>query len=395
MNLKNNIPLFYVFKFVGALGFSLPIFSLFFLSQGISFAQLSFIIILFNIANVVFEIPSGYFADIFGRKNSLIVSRLLFTIAFSVIVLINSYPAFLIGWALNGVALAFFSGADSALIYDTLKKLGRKHEFKKIQGRSFALRMAAMGIGAPVGGYFAEQFGLIVPMYMMVFVGITSFTIGLFLIEPGRGQNKPSKNLSLHFKSSFNTIKKDKVILASLLLYSSAFSMIVSSHYLFQPYLNKIGVDLKYFGIIYMLLLFSSGISAFYAHKADKFIGIKYSFLFIFILVILDFFTKAFFPLIIICVIASLINNLVFGYLNPLFFDIVNKRIRTYNRATILSIANFTSSFFIFVFNPFFGYLADKFSLFHTFFALFIVTGLFGVILLPYLFGIVNKRILE
>ena len=54
-----------------------------------------------------------------------------------------------------GVGLCFISGADSAMLYDTLLEKGETHTYKKVEGRSGSIGMLSEGVTSIIGGLLA------------------------------------------------------------------------------------------------------------------------------------------------------------------------------------------------------------------------------------------------
>ena len=50
-------------------------------------------------------------------------------------------------------AFSLVSGADEALLYDSLAELKSQHHFKRIWGLAILSEMGAAAIGAVIGGY--------------------------------------------------------------------------------------------------------------------------------------------------------------------------------------------------------------------------------------------------
>ena len=79
--LENNIWKIYLYMILYSLMFFTPIIVLFYQANGLSLKQ---IMLLQSIASVIFvalEVPSGYFADVFGRKNALMFTGVFSSIA--------------------------------------------------------------------------------------------------------------------------------------------------------------------------------------------------------------------------------------------------------------------------------------------------------------------------
>src|SRR3989338_7909663 len=119
---KSNIWKFYLFKIVGALELTISIFVLFMLSNNLSMTQVMVLEALFIIVVLLLEIPSGAFADLFGRKLSLALSMVAASISFIIFGLGTSFWTFLLAQVIIAFGWALTSGADSALLYDSLKE---------------------------------------------------------------------------------------------------------------------------------------------------------------------------------------------------------------------------------------------------------------------------------
>jgi len=114
-------PIYLSWFFVG-FSFITPIWILFFQSRGLTLADIGFIATAVYLGSVLFEYPTGIFADKYGRKLSLIISLLLLIIALLLKVTAYSKIQFFIAAFMIGAAWAFSSGALQALIYDKLKE---------------------------------------------------------------------------------------------------------------------------------------------------------------------------------------------------------------------------------------------------------------------------------
>ncbi|QEN05927.1 hypothetical protein EW093_14900 [Thiospirochaeta perfilievii] len=72
--LKQNIKKFYLYKILMGMFFSVPILVLFWQENGLNLTEIMLLQSFFALLTVILEIPSGYFADIYGRKNTLLIA---------------------------------------------------------------------------------------------------------------------------------------------------------------------------------------------------------------------------------------------------------------------------------------------------------------------------------
>jgi hypothetical protein len=97
------------------------------------------------------EIPTGWFADRFGNRRSLILGSLIQVAGMICCWLAEGVPGLFLACALVAVGDAFRSGADQALLYRSCVALDREGDFQRIEARSRAVQVIAMA-GLIVGG---------------------------------------------------------------------------------------------------------------------------------------------------------------------------------------------------------------------------------------------------
>lgn len=78
------------------------------------------------------EIPTGVIADRFGRKTSIILGSIVLSIAALIYGSIPNFYNFLLGEFLFAIGVALISGADKAILYDSLKENNQEHLSVKI-----------------------------------------------------------------------------------------------------------------------------------------------------------------------------------------------------------------------------------------------------------------------
>ena len=139
-----NIPIYYSFQFVRGFHFWLPIWFLFLQSQhGLSYVQIGFMEVLFGIATILAEVPTGAIADRFGRRVALGIGALGFAGATVLFATLN-FPSLILGHLFMSITRTLMSGSDDALLYDSLRQLKRTDEYERHAGRASAVATASL-----------------------------------------------------------------------------------------------------------------------------------------------------------------------------------------------------------------------------------------------------------
>lgn len=115
----------------------------------LSFTQVGFIMSAGLLMSVFLDLPTGALADIIGRKKVILIGRILNIFAYFLFAVANNFWLFFIAEILYQSNWTFESGAQSALLYDSLKENKRENEFyKKTETDTFfyCTLMMVMGV---------------------------------------------------------------------------------------------------------------------------------------------------------------------------------------------------------------------------------------------------------
>jgi hypothetical protein len=105
------------------------------------------------------EVPTGWFADKFGNRRSLILGSLIQVAGMICCWLADGVPGLVLACLLVAVGDAFRSGADQSLLYRTCVALGREAEFQRIEARSRAVHVVALAVLIVGGGAIVGTWG--------------------------------------------------------------------------------------------------------------------------------------------------------------------------------------------------------------------------------------------
>src|SRR5688572_28133702 len=108
------------------------------------------------------EVPTGWFADRFGHRRSLVLGSFVQVVAMLWCWLGQSVSDLVIASVLVALGDAFRSGADEALLYRTCLALDSEGEFQKIEARTSASQLVALVVLVLTGGVIVETWGFAV-----------------------------------------------------------------------------------------------------------------------------------------------------------------------------------------------------------------------------------------
>lgn len=182
-------------------------------ARGYSLVEIGIAETVFHMTSLIFEIPSGVLADVFGRKKMLIVSTVMRMI--SSIIMILSKNLFMVCMAMVFIALGynFSSGSDDALAYDSLKLAGMENKFEKYMSNQLIIYRLCSGISTLCAG-FALTIGHRIAYGTDLVMDAIQITILFSLREvyagdqPKEAGNSIGKNLIICFQESFAFLKK-------------------------------------------------------------------------------------------------------------------------------------------------------------------------------------------
>ncbi|MFA4942797.1 MAG: MFS transporter [Patescibacteria group bacterium] len=268
--LERNIIKYNLYKIFTKRVF-LPLISIYLIDVGhVSLLQLGILASVAAITNIVMEVPTGYLADYWGHKKSIVFGSFLTTI--SVIPYIF-YPSF-VGGLIASIGFfagyAFTSGTLQAFIHETLLALKREGEYSKIMGRaqSYGLMGNVILISLIPLSY---QLDNRLPFILGFFCLLASFLIALSL-------NNPPERLSLEVEKK-NVIKElggilKKTSWVRMLIVFLIFGIVSAgfdqSSLFREVAFRSINIPVQYFGFILALGSLLAAITGAYIHKLDR-----------------------------------------------------------------------------------------------------------------------------
>lgn len=351
------IKLFFYMHFFGAI--LVPFFTDW---GGLKFSTVMYLNAWFMLWNFILEVPTGTIADHFGRKASIVLGALA---GFVCMAVYTSHPhilVFMIAEMIFALSITLVSGADNALIYDSLKEAGEEAKSKKIFGKMESFKLGGIIIGALIGAPMSKILGLRVTFFLVTIPLFISFILALTLKEVPY-KNEKSCDKEKYGSKIFDGLKyffshKILMILTFDMAVVSACAWIIIWFY--QPILKERGVDIFYFGAVHATMCIAQILVMSNYERIEKVVGSKISVLFIASLLTAFFYLSLGLSGNVYITIGSVIFSAAFGLTRgPLFTSYMNKFIPSEKRATVLSVTTMFQTLAIVLVNVFTGILSN------------------------------------
>lgn len=178
-----NVKKFYLYYLFLDLMPIYPIYLLMFEQNGLSVGQISMLLAIWSIPGVLLEIPTGILGDRFSRKMLIVLGGILKGLCYFTWIFSGSFLMYAIGFVFWGVGGALCSGAEEALLYDSLKVQNKEDRFDLILGRGRFLSGISNITASLSGGFIGMQFGIQTALIISVVTSLVSALIALSMKE--------------------------------------------------------------------------------------------------------------------------------------------------------------------------------------------------------------------
>lgn len=360
----DNITKLSLVYFFSAFYFYLPFITLYYQSRGLSLLQITSLQSIIIGITFFANIPTGIFADKFGKKSAITVSIGLQLLGELLFYFARSYPQFILIAVIAGIGFSFTIGAVSALIYETLKAEGREAEMSRATGGRMATESAARILGPFLGGLILVSFTIGHFMLLIICTIITVFISFLLTFTLSEPENIKTGTTG---KSSFRLFKDGLILLRDhsslrriVLLSLFTNPLIAYLFILYQPYFLKAGVPQIFYGSALSLGAVFGLLGNKFAYFFEKHFGVNRA---IFIVTVIPGILYFLMPVLYNPLISFILVSLLYlplGIQDPLFTDYQNRHIESVNRATVLSLISMLNNIYIAVMGLVLGFLADK-----------------------------------
>ena len=180
---ERNVALYPWFRFFKELIFWQAVWFLYF-QDVLTPAEAILLYAVYDIATTLLEVPSGWFSDRLGRRLTLILSTLAGAVGIAILGFADGFMAFVLGQVLLGGSMAFASGTDSALLYESLEDAGQADRIEAEEVRAWRFGFTGLALSAVTGGAMA-LWSYPLAFEASALAQIVALSIAFRFVEPG------------------------------------------------------------------------------------------------------------------------------------------------------------------------------------------------------------------
>lgn len=349
---------YYLYQATATFGFFWPVFTIFLLYRGLSFTEITLLNSFSAALVVVGEIPTGYVSDRIGRRNSLIVSSVLYSVSILGFVFAQTFAGFFALYLLWSFAQTFQSGAGDAWLYDVLKARLDEDRYTHIRGRGGSVNMWVNAGTMLTAGVLYQ----IDPTVPFVAGGILPALGAIVLFTlPENEQQADDDEETYTVYEAIPVIKRSfsRPPLRSFVAYVALFfAMVLTIDNFIQPIVvDAVGFPESTLGPLYAGFSVVAGVLSYHAGTIEDALTTRWAIVLLPLLTSLALVVPLVVPL--AAVPAFFIMKSARTVMSPIASGYINDHTESFGRATVLSAASMAYALVRVPMQPFTGVIAD------------------------------------
>ena len=344
---------------------------------GIDYTRMFLLEAIFSLSMILFEIPTGVIADRFGRKISLFFGSCFFGAGIFMFGIYTSFGALVMAEIIGAFGMTLLSGADRALLFETVKAGGSDSKAATVMARYDAFGTAGMFLAFPAGSMFVDSrivsyksaLGLV-----FIATAIAFFMAGFLVLLVKEGTyEKSTKNVVRQGLDGFLRILHIPKLRIFSLNYALLSSLTFFMFWFYQPLLMENNFPVAWLGFVASAFNLTAMLLLLLTPVAERWMGIKNTLFLSSIIPGVLYLSVSFIPGPAMALVAIfLVTNLKI-FRAPLLSVLMNSEIDSSDRATVLSGVSMIERMATTLLYPVTGILTDI-SLKMTFLAIGIIT---------------------
>ena len=354
---KRQIGKLYLLDSVGSLMIAGASWVALLAARGFTTAEIGLFESIFHVASMIFEVPSGAVADVFGRKKTMIASSVVSVLAALMMIFSNSFLFIAVAMVVSALSYNLASGTREALAYDSLKEAGIEGEYDKFASNDLVIYQVTSSLAKILAGA-ALALGYRKAYAVDVLVGLIAIGIAASLREV-RTELSEEKSVKKRFvevaRESFLFLKNNSRVRLIIIFNAAIGAVSILVLFFLQARLPEMGISNVFLGPA----LFAMGLGAAVGAKTVEYIKpSRYRYIGIISLLCVCFaFAMAFSGNIILAVIGGFVGAFGDNYIEVRTDVMLNNMSPSEQRATLMSVSSFVFSVVMIILSPIFGAL--------------------------------------
>lgn len=340
--LERNITVYYILRIL-AKRLVWPILTIFLVRNKLSPAEIGTVYAAATIVGLILEVPSGAIADRIGRRSAMALNFLGGAVSMFLFTIGDSFGVFLAAQILYQAAGSLMTGTHEAFLYETLHELDRTKELKRITGRALFYSQVSTGIlfvAIPIIATYALR----LPFALNVIVFLAASALAWTLTEPKRATSVASTETGRDFLG-FRAFLTNRSLLTIGLAFAAMNGINGILEDFRQVYLDVVGVDLAFFGFVYLALRVLTGVVGTQVDRIERIVGRSTTLLLVPVISLTAYlalsFISAWYG-----VFFLVLDGVQDGLTRPLEQEALHAHVDGAQRATMLSIFNLLGGLF-------------------------------------------------
>jgi len=325
---------------------------------GLSATEIMLVQAIFSAASLASEVPSGYLADVAGRRRALLYGMAFQALAMGAYGLARGFWTFAAAEVGLAFAYSLLSGTASAILFDSLRVSGDEERYHRMESRAEALTRLGTAVASILGGFLAAV-ALRLPFAVNALTAFAGFAIVRTLVEPPRERLQGHQPLRELLRVSAEALR-DRRLQGTMLLSAALVAAGITGIWGFFMRLTGEGISVAAYGVYFAVYQAASALGAATSDRVSTFLGRRGS-----------IGPLAIVPLTLVAcavdgswrpILLTPLSAAAWGFSTPFLLARLNRSIDSARRATVLSVSAMLGRVLLVIVGPGFGWLSDRAS---------------------------------
>lgn len=233
---------------------------------GLDFHDLLIAESIYSCAIIILDVPTGWFADRFGRRKSLMGGAISYAIGMLMISVSSTFWHIGLAYMIVALGVSLMNGANAAMLYDTLLSAGRESEYRKREGFRFGLQFYSCALSC-IAGVYLYPIDPHLPLWIHAGFLMFAVFLALLFVEPARHKRPAGTHPLKDIGRTIHYITRGHAEIGALiLLMMIVFATCKICLYSIQPYTAALGLSMTWNGWVTAGVMLLGAVSGHLGH---------------------------------------------------------------------------------------------------------------------------------